>query len=186
MEERLLKLVLEKSLKRGDFVLSSGLRSSYYFDGRLTTLWPEGAYLVGKRVFQLAREAGAEAIGGPTLGADPIVAAATLISFIEGKPIPAFIVRREPKKHGMQRYIEGHLPPGGQVAIVDDVVTTGGAILRAIEAVEEEGCRVVRVIALLDRRQGGSDELRRRGYDFTPLFLADPTGEITPGGAIRE
>jgi len=181
-EERLLELMLEKSLKRGDFVLSSGLRSSYYFDGRLTTLWPEGAYLVGKRVFQLAREAGAEAIGGPTLGADPIVAAAALVSWLEGKPLPAFIVRREPKKHGMQRYIEGHLPPGGQVAIVDDVVTTGGAILRAIEAVEEEGCRVVRVIALLDRQQGGSDELRRRGYDFTPLFLADPTGEITPGG----
>ncbi len=181
-EERLLELMLEKSLKRGDFVLSSGLRSSYYFDGRLTTLWPEGAYLVGKRVFQLAREAGAEAIGGPTLGADPIVAAAALVSWLEGKPLPAFIVRREPKKHGMQRYIEGHLPPGGQVAIVDDVVTTGGAILRAIEAVEGEGCRVVRVIALLDRQQGGSDELRRRGYDFTPLFLAGPTGEITPGG----
>ena len=181
-EERLLELMLEKSLKRGDFVLSSGLRSSYYFDGRLTTLWPEGAYLVGKRVFQLAREAGAEAIGGPTLGADPIVAAAALVSWLEGKPLPAFIVRREPKKHGMQRYIEGHLPPGGQVAIVDDVVTTGGAILRAIEAVEGEGCRVMRVIALLDRQQGGSDELRRRGYDFTPLFLADPTGEITPGG----
>lgn len=172
--------MLEKSLRRGDFVLSSGLRSSYYFDGRLTTLWPEGAYLVGKRVFQLAREAGAEAIGGPTLGADPIVAAAALISFLEGKPLPAFIVRRQPKEHGMQRYIEGHLPPRGQVAIVDDVVTTGGAILRAIEAVEGEGCRVVRVIALLDRQQGGSDELRRRGYDFTPLFIADPTGEITP------
>lgn len=179
-EKRLLELMLEKSLKRGDFVLSSGLRSSYYFDGRLTTLWPEGAYLVGKRVFRLAREAGAEAIGGPTLGADPIVAAAALISWLEGKPLPAFIVRREPKKHGMQRYIEGYLPPGGQVAIVDDVVTTGGAILRAIEAVEGEGCRVVRVIALLDRQQGGSDELRRRGYDFSPLFLASPAGEITP------
>ncbi len=181
-EERLLELVLEKSLKRGDFVLSSGLRSSYYFDGRLTTLWPEGAYLVGKRVFQLAREAGAEAIGGPTLGADPIVAAVALVSWLEGEPLPAFIVRQEPKKHGMRRYIEGHLPAGGKVAIVDDVITTGGAILRAIEAVEGEGCRVARVIVLLDRQQGGSNELRRRGYDFAPLFLADPTGEITPGG----
>ena len=181
-EERLLELVLEKSLKRGDFVLSSGLRSSYYFDGRLTTLWPEGAYLVGKRVFQLAREAGAEAIGGPTLGADPIVAAVALVSWLEGEPLPAFIVRQEPKKHGMRRYIEGHLPAGGKVAIVDDVITTGGAILRAIEAVEGESCRVARVIVLLDRQQGGSNELRRRGYDFAPLFLADPTGEITPGG----
>ncbi|RLC69971.1 MAG: orotate phosphoribosyltransferase [Chloroflexi bacterium] len=179
---RLLELLRRRSYEERKVILSSGRRSNFYIDGKQTTLDPEGAYLVGKRVFQLAREAGAEAIGGPTLGADPIVAAAALVSWLEGKPLPAFIVRREPKKHGMQRYIEGHLPPGGQVAIVDDVVTTGGAILRAIEAVEGEGCRVVRVIALLDRQQGGSDELRRRGYDFTPLFLAGPTGEITPGG----
>ncbi len=180
-EERLLRLVLEKSLKRGDFILSSGLKTSYYFDGRLTTLWPEGAYLVGRRVFELAAQAGAQAIGGPTLGADPIVAAVALVSWLQGHPLPAFIVRREPKKHGMQRYIEGHLPSGGKVAVVDDVITTGGAILRAVEAVEGEGCQVVRVIVLLDRQQGGSDELRRRGYDFTPLFIADPAGQITPG-----
>ncbi len=179
--ERLLELIKEKSFKYGDFTLSSGLKSSYYFDGRLTTLWPEGAYLVGKEVFKLVKDAGIDAIGGPTVGADPIVAAAALVSHLEGKPIPAFIVRKEPKKHGAQRYIEGHLPPGGTVAIVDDVITTGGSIFRAIEAVEAEGCRVGKVVVLLDRNQGGADELRRRGYDFTALLSADAEGEVRRG-----
>lgn len=183
-EERLLKLVEEKSLKRGEFTLSSGLKTSYYFDGRLTTLWPEGVYLVGKKMLQLAAEAGAEAIGGPTLGADSIVAAAALISWLEGQPLPAFIVRQKPKEHGMQRYIEGHLPSGGRAAIVDDVITTGSAILQAIEAVEGEGCRVARVIALLDRQQGGSEEIRRRGYNFISLLVADPSGKVKLAGKI--
>lgn len=176
--ERLLELVKEKSFLYGDFTLSSGLKSSYYFDGRLTTLWPEGAYLVGKMMFELVKDAGIEAIGGPTMGADPMVAAVALVSHLEGKPIPAFMVRMQPKKHGTQRYIEGHLPPGGRVAIVDDVITTGGSVFRAIEAVEAEGCRVGRVVVLLDRNQGGADELRRRGYSFAALLRADEKGEV--------
>jgi len=176
--EKLLDLVKEKSFLYGDFTLSSGLKSSYYFDGRLTTLWPEGTYLVGKMVFELVRDAGIDAIGGPSMGADPIVAAVALVSHLEGNPIPAFIVRKEPKKHGTQRYIEGHLPPGGTVAIVDDVITTGGSILRAIEAVEAEGCRVGQVVVLLDRNEGGADELRRRGYNFAALLRVDNKGEV--------
>jgi len=176
---KLRDIVREKSFKYGDFTLSSGLKSSYYFDGRLTTLWPEGAYLVGKKVFAIVREAGVDAIGGPTLGADPIVAAATLVSHLEGNPIPAFIVRKEPKKHGTQRYIEGNLPQGGTVAIVDDVITTGGSIFQAIEAVEAEGCQVGKVIVLLDRNQGGADEVRRRRYDFSALLSADAEGNVS-------
>jgi len=179
--EKLLDLAREKSFKYGDFVLSSGVKSSYYFDGRLTTLWPEGAYLVGKKMFALVKEAGVDAIGGPTLGADPIVAAVALMSHLEGTPIPAFIVRKEPKKHGTQRNIEGHLPPASSVAIVDDVITTGGSIFRAIEAVEAEGCRVGKVIVLLDRNQGGAAELRHRGYDFAALLSADAEGEVEIG-----
>jgi orotate phosphoribosyltransferase len=176
--ERLSKLFKEKSLMRGEFTLSSGLKSSHYFDGRLTTLSPEGAYLVGKTVFELLKDTGIDALGGPTIGADPMVAAVALVSYLKGKPIPAFIVRTQPKKHGTQRYIEGHLPPGGTVAIVDDVITTGGSVLRAIEAVEEEGCRVGQVVVLLDRNQGGADELRRRGYSFTALLRLDDKGEV--------
>ena len=109
------------------------------------------------------------------------LAAVALVSHLEGKPIPAFIVRKEPKKHGTQRYIEGHLPPASLVAIVDDVITTGGSIFRAIEAVEEEGCRVGKVVVLLDRNQGGADELRRRGYNFTALLSADAKGNVGLG-----
>ncbi len=177
--ERLKELIVEKSFRYGYFTLSSGQESLYYFDGRLTTLSPEGAFLVGSRVFSLVREAGVDAVGGPTLGADPIVAAVALISYQEGCPVPAFIVRKEPKKHGTQRYIEGNFPEEGTVAIVDDVITSGGSILRAIEVVEAAGLQVGRVIALVDRNQGGSDELRRRGYSFTSLFSADEDGHVS-------
>ena len=175
-DERLLEIVRERALVRGDFTLASGAKSTFYFDLRRVTLWPEGAYLVGKRVFELIE--GVDAVGGMSLGADPIVATVAVVSHTEGRPIPAFIVRREPKRHGTQQYIEGELPRGSRVAIVDDVITTGGSILRSIEEVEKEGCRVVKVVAILDRQQGGSDELKRRGYDFTALLVADEGGEM--------
>jgi orotate phosphoribosyltransferase len=135
---------------------------------------------VAKKVFQLVAGR-VDAIGGLTLGADPIVAAVAVISHLEGQPIPAFIVRAEFKKHGTQKKIEGHLPKGGRVAIIEDVITTGGSVFKAIEAVEAEGCRVVKVIALLDRHQGGSDKLREMGYDFVALLSADPSGEVSLG-----
>jgi orotate phosphoribosyltransferase len=179
--ERLLELALERgAIQFGEFVLSSGQKSRYYFDGRLLSLDPEGAYLLGRLLLPLLRRAGAEAIGGPTLGADPIVAAVALTSYLEGEPIPAFIVRKEAKAHGTQRDVEGPLAPGSRVAIVDDVCTTGSSLFRAIEAAEAMGCRVVKVLAILDRHQGGSDELRRRGYDFQALLEATPEGEIRP------
>ncbi len=177
--ERLMELVKEKSLTYGDFTLSSGIKSPYYFDGRMTTLSPEGAYLVGKKVFQLLKEDDIQAVGGPTLGADPMVVAVTLVSYMEGKPIPAFIVRSELKKHGTRRHIEGNLPAAGRVAIVDDVITTGGAIFKAVWVVEEEGCRVGKVVVLLDRNQGGSDELRKSGYDVEALLSADESGNVS-------
>lgn len=179
--ERLRDLVLEKSVRYGYFVLASGAESSYYFDGRLTTLWPEGALLVGRKMFELIGRANVDAVGGPTLGADPIVAAVVLTSQLEGRPIPGFIVRKEPKRHGTQRHVEGHLPEKGTVALVDDVITTGGSLLRAIEVVESAGCRVGKVTVLLDRNQGGSIELRKRGYDFTALLSADAQGKVTIG-----
>lgn len=179
--QRLMDLVLEKSVRYGYFVLASGKESSYYFDGRLTTLWPEGALLVGRKAFEVIRQANVDAVGGPTLGADPMVAAVVLISQLEGKPIPGFIVRKEPKRHGTQRHVEGHLPEKGVVALVDDVITTGGSLLRAIDVVESAGCRVGKVVVLLDRNQGGSIEIRKRGYDFTALLSADAHGKVTFG-----
>lgn len=183
ISERLLQRALEcKALKYGEFVLSSGQKSRYYFDGRLLTLDPEGAYLVGKAFIPIVKRAGAQAIGGPTLGADPIVAAVALASHLDGSPVPGFIVRREVKAYGTQQNVEGPLPAGGRVAIVDDVCTTGTSLFRAIEAAEAAGCSVVKVMAILDRRQGGSDELRQRGYDFVSLLEATPEGEVTVAG----
>ena len=177
--DRLLELALEKgALKYGDFTLTSGKKSSYYFDGRILSLDPEGAYLIANAVMPMLVEAGVDALGGPTLGADPIVAAVALSSHLQEKPIPAFIVRKEAKSHGTANVVEGNLERGSKVAIIDDTCTTGGSLFHAIEAAEASGCEVVKVLAILDRGEGGSDELKRRGYDFSALMSANPDGRI--------
>jgi orotate phosphoribosyltransferase len=176
---QLLRVAVERgALKYGDFTLTSGRKSSYYFDGRLLSLDPEGADLIARALLPIVRESRADAVGGPTLGADPIVAAVALASYREGRRVPGFIVRKETKAHGMAQAIEGPLPPGCRVAIVDDTCTTGGSLLHAIAAAEAAGCTVVKVVALLDRREGGGEELRRRGYDFVALLAASPDGKI--------
>lgn len=181
---RLLERALElDAIRYGDFLLTSGQRSTYYFDGRLLSLDPEGAYLLGKLLLPILRQARAEAIGGPTLGADPIVAAVAVVSHLEGWPVPAFIVRKDPKEHGTRRTIEGPLRPGSRVAIVDDACTTGGSLFHAIEEAEAVGCTVVKVIAILDRNQGGSQEVRRRAYDFVSLLEATPDGQVRVTGS---
>ncbi len=177
--DRLLQLALEKgALKYGDFTLTSGKKSTFYFDGRLLSLDPEGAYLISQSLLPVLREAGAEAVGGLTLGADPIVASIALASHIDETPIPAFIVRKEAKSHGTGQIVEGPLKAGSRVAIIDDACTTAGSLFQAIEAAEGAGCTVVKVVAVLDRQGGGGDELRRRGYDFIALMEADPDGKI--------
>ena len=179
--ERLLEIAIEKgALKYGDFTLSSGKHSSYYFDGRLLSLDPEGAHLISQALLPLLNKAGAKAVGGTTLGADPMVAAVALASHLQGGPIPAFIVRKESKSHGTKQNIEGPLVLGSKVAIVDDVCTTGGSLFHAIEAAEEAGCEVVKVVSLLDRNEGGSEEMRKRGYDFSALLAATTEGKIVP------
>ena len=181
VSHRLLQLALEMgALQYGDFTLTSGRKSSYYFDGRLLSLHPEGAHLTAQALLPLVRDSGAEAIGGPTLGADPIVAAVSLYSHMDqvGGPVPAFIVRKEAKEHGMGNAVEGHLRPGARVAVVDDTCTTGGSLFQAIEASEAAGCTVVKVLAVLDRCEGGSEELQTRGYNFSSLLLANPEGRI--------
>ena len=177
--QRLLELAVELgALKYGEFTLSSGKKSSYYFDGRLLSLNPEGAHLIGKSLLPLMHKSSVEAIGGPTLAADPIVTAVSLASYAQGEGIPGFIVRKETKEHGTAQLIEGHITPGSKVAIVDDTCTTGGSLFHAIQAAESYGCEVVKVIAVLDRREGGTEELIRRGYDFVSLMAANPEGQI--------
>jgi len=168
--ERLLEMLLEHSLMFGDFTLASGRKSRYYFDSKRTTLLPEGAYLTAREILRVLRENGvrAEAIGGITLGADPIVCPVAALSHVEGTPLRAFIVRKEAKEHGTGRKIEGNLVPGSRVVVVDDVVTTAESTLKAISAATDAGLEVVAVVCLVDREEGGTEKLA--AWPFYPLY----------------
>lgn len=174
--ERLLHLLREKSLRLGRFKLASGLTSHYYLDSKLTTLDPEGAYLTAKVLLGEIKSRGVQAdlIGGLTLGADPIVAAVAAVSFAERdefRPLGAFIVRKDAKRHGTEQFIEGVATPRGRrVCIIDDVCTTGGSTRLAIERAEAAGMEVVAVLCLVDREQGGRENLA--GRLFYPVFTA--------------
>ena len=168
--DRLKALLKEHSLMFGDFTLASGRKSNFYFDSKKTTLLPEGAYLTAAEILEVLAEndVQADAIGGMTLGADPIVCPVAALSQLAGRPLRAFIVRKEAKEHGTGRRIEGNLEQGSQVVVVDDVVTTAGSTLRAIEAVEEAGHEIAAVICLVDREEGGTEKLSR--WPYFPLF----------------
>lgn len=188
----------EGAFLKGEYALSSGRKSDRgYFDGKMVTLSPKGAYHVGKAVFDELVAIDVDAVGGLVIGAALIVSALAAVSYQEGRPIHTFIVREESKRHGTQKEIEGHLRPGSRVAIVDDVITTGTSIFKAIRAVEAMGCKVVKIIALVDRHEGGSDELRRKGYEVTAFLAFKESGEVAveedsavagdaAGGAIRK
>ena len=172
--EQLANLLRAKSIKRGDFTLASGKKSNYYLDCRLTTLDAEGALLTGYCVLELLDEMGIkpDAIGGLSMGADPVVSAAIIVSAIEKCPVQGFLVRKEAKGHGRKKQIEGmEQTQGKRVVIVDDVCTTGASTLEAIEAATREGCEVVAVISLVDREEGGSDMLRPK-YNYRSVFTA--------------
>ncbi len=168
--EQLRRLLKAESLIFGDFTLASGKKSTFYFDSKRTTLLSDGAWLTAREILRLIREhrIEADAIGGLTLGADPIVCPVAALSHAEGPKLRAFIVRKEAKEHGTGRQIEGNLPKGSRVIIVDDVVTTAGSTMKAIEAAEGEGHTVVAVICLVDREEGGAAKLAK--YPFYPVF----------------
>ena len=176
---RLLHIAQENgALKTGSFLLSSGKESHYYFDGRLLSLDPEGINLIADLMLELMSKLKLGGIGGPTLAADPIVAAICTKSFDGNSGIPGFIVRKEAKQHGMSQLIEGTLEKGTHVAIVDDTCTTGGSLFHAIDAAEKQGAVVDLVMVVLDRNEGGSDEVRSRGYEFESLVYVNDKGEF--------
>jgi len=163
MKEELKKLLREKAVKIGEFTLSSGKKSNFYLDCRKVTLHPQGAKLIGKIILEKIKGLKVDAIGGLTLGADPITAAVITLS-----DIPGFIVRKKTKEHGTQQKIEGLIEPGWNVVIVEDVATTGASALQAIQAVENFGAKVVKVISVVDRQEGSAECLKN--YDFDPIF----------------
>ncbi|RMH19684.1 MAG: orotate phosphoribosyltransferase [Gemmatimonadetes bacterium] len=172
VRHRLRDLLLERSVRIGDFTLASGARSDYYVDARPTTMCAEGQALVGRLGLHMLAEAGwaPSHVGGLTLGADPIAYALAHRSFLDGAPIDAFTVRKQAKAHGTGRRIEGGLPEGAAVVVIEDSVTSGGSALQAIEAVRAHGCSVLGVLALVDRDEGGRERLAGAGYLLRAAF----------------
>lgn len=173
--EQLKQILIAHSLKRGNFTLASGRQSNFYFDSKLTTLRADGAFLTGECFMDLIEAKGiaADCFGGLTLGADPIAAAVAAASHRRGKALPGFIVRKETKGHGTGKLMEGPVSPGMRAIVVDDVVTTAGSALKAIEAVKAFGMTVAAVVAVVDRGEGGADALK--DHPYFPLFT---TAEI--------
>jgi orotate phosphoribosyltransferase len=170
LRQHLLDLLCQLAYQEGDFVLSSGLRSSYYVNKTQVTLHPQGALAIG-RIFLSQLPTGTQAVGGLTLGADPMVTAVSVVSAYENQPIPALIVRKESKGHGTMAYIEGpSLPTGASVVVLEDVVTTGHSAMLAVERLQQAGYSVNQVIALVDRQQGGTELYRSAGLKFQSVF----------------
>ncbi|MFH1462245.1 MAG: orotate phosphoribosyltransferase [bacterium] len=171
--------VARRCLQQGEFVFSSGIKSSFYLDCRLITTQPFGLFSVGKIVFVLVSGGDVRAVGGPATGAIPIVSAVVLESYRAQRPLSGFWVREATKSHGTQKLIEGNLETSWQVAVVEDVISSGGSVLRAIRVVEEQGCQVAKVVSLMDWQLGGSERLRQRGYDFVSVLTGEAkTGKI--------
>jgi orotate phosphoribosyltransferase len=175
LKEKLLELLNREALKRGRFVLSSGRESNYYLDGRVITLTPEGAYLVASIILDMVKDKNIDAIGGPTLGADPIVGAVAALSHLAQHPVKTFIVRKQAKEHGTQRQVEGPaLKPGARVVLVDDVATSGKAIMEAKLALDKIGVNADTAIVIVDRNEGAVENLAKAGLKLESIFkLAD-------------
>jgi orotate phosphoribosyltransferase len=176
--EELLALLTEKSVCHGAFTLASGAQSDLYVDARLTTFDPRGALLLGRVGWQLVRQTAAaqnlrvDAIGGLTLGADPVALSIGIAAQIDdpSNTLQVFTVRKAIKSHGRQKRIEGNFSKGNSVVVVDDVITTGGSTLQAIDAIEEAGGHVAFVLVLMDRQEGGREAIEQRGHAVVSIF----------------
>jgi orotate phosphoribosyltransferase len=172
--DRLLTLLAERSARRGHFTLASGRQSTLYIDARLTTMSPDGLVLIGPLALDALHTSGwqVDSVGGLTLGADPVSYAIAYASAVAGTPLRAFTVRKEVKAHGTGRLIEGPFREGDRVAVVEDVITTGGSALRAVEAIRVAGGVVAGVVALVDREEGGREALEAAGLPVLTLARA--------------
>ena len=180
-KNQLMELVREKALRFGDFTLTSGKKASYYLDGKQVTLDPAGARLIAEGMLDImAKYEMPDAVGGMVIGADPITASIVTMSDVRSTPVRGFMVRKEAKGHGTNRYIEGPVQPGDRVVIVEDVVTTGGSSLKAIEYAEEFGLKVERVIAIIDRMEGGAAAFAEAGYPLESLLKITDFGIEAP------
>jgi orotate phosphoribosyltransferase len=181
--DRLLRLLAERSARRGHFTLASGRQSTLYIDARLTTMSPDGLALIGPLALAALVDAAwpIDAIGGLTLGADPVTYAIAYASAVQGTPLRAFTVRKEAKAHGTGRQIEGPFREGDRVAVIEDVITTGGSALKATEAIRAAGGIVAGVLALVDREEGGRQAIEAAGLPVVVLTRASEIVALLPG-----
>jgi len=166
MKERLIRLIHDRAFRYSEepvFKLVSGRMSNYYFNCKAVTLHPEGMHLIGNIIFSMVADAGIRGIGGLTLGADPVANAVAYTSFLKGQPIEAFVIRKTAKAHGTMQWIEGNVGKGDRVVIVDDVITTGKSTIEAITKAREGGLEVIKAIALVDRQEGGRENIEALG-----------------------
>jgi len=176
MKNRLIELIIEKAFKYSKepvFKLVSGRMSNYYFNCKAVTLYPEGMFLIGNIIFDLIKDLDVKGIGGLTLGADPIAYAVAYTSYLKEKPIEAFVVRKTPKSHGTMQWVEGNVIKGDNVVIVDDVITTGKSTIEAITRTKETGLEIVKVIALIDRQEGGREAVEKLGYKLDSIVTRE-------------
>jgi len=170
---RLLELIRERAFRDGvEVTLASGKKSDFYVDGRQVTLHPEGLLLVSRLMLEILAPLELDAVGGPTLGADPIAAGICTVSQLADTPLRAFLVRKEPKGHGLGSWIAGQLGPGDRVAVVEDTMTTGGSLLRAVQRVEETGARVELVLVIVDRLDPDGEATRQQ-LPFRALYTIE-------------
>lgn len=180
---RLKDLLLERSVRLGDFTLASGARSSYYVDARRTTMSAEGQVLIGRLGLAAIEDAEFDAthVGGMTMGADPVSYAIAHRSHLDGRPLDAFSVRKKAKEHGTGQRIEGGLPQDARVVLVEDTVTTGGSALEAMDALVAHGVDIVGVLAVVDRGEGGRERIEARGVSLVALFTGDELKDAAAG-----
>lgn len=180
----LVRLLSQRSVRRGRFTLASGRESSHYVDARLTTMSPEGLAVIGPLALETIRERRwpVDAVGGLTLGADPIAYATALASVMSPPLVRAFTVRKEAKQHGTGRLIEGPMREGDHVVVIEDVITTGGSALRAAEAVQRAGAIVTGILALVDREEGGRGVLEAQGFEIVCLATLAELLDQAPAG----
>ncbi|MBI5846378.1 MAG: orotate phosphoribosyltransferase [Nitrospirae bacterium] len=184
MKKRLIQLVYEKAFRYSEeptFKLVSGSMSNYYFNCKTVALHPEGMYLIGQIIFDMIKESGIKGIGGLTLGADPIANAVAYTSYLKKSPIEAFVCRKSAKAHGTMQWIEGNIAAGDKVIIVDDVITTGKSTIEAITKAKDGGLDVVKVIALVDRQEGGKENIEDLGYKVDTVVTRDEVMELYRG-----
>ncbi|RLB75899.1 MAG: orotate phosphoribosyltransferase [Deltaproteobacteria bacterium] len=176
MKQELIRIICEKSFKysqEASFKLVSGKMSHFYVNCKPTTMSPRGMFLVGHLVFDAIKDLKPDGIGGLTFGADPVAVATAFVSGLKGKPINAFSIRKAKKDHGIVKWIEGDMNPGQRVVIIDDVVTTGGSTIKAIERSSSEGLDVVKAVILVDRQEGGLENIRQHVKDVTAIITRD-------------